>query len=133
MTALKDRSWTNWARHRAALILPYEPQQLTFYELYTMAVPLLVPDIELLPWFTRHGYGTLQDFKYQRPGWNVPWQELNYDWSENGETWELRWWIGLSDLIRMPHLLHWRSVPELLAKLFLTDLEALSQQMSRET
>merc|ERR1712194_867707 len=55
MKHLTDKSWRNWAQHRAAVFLPYDPQQLTFYELYGMGVPLLVPSEELVPLFTRLG------------------------------------------------------------------------------
>eukprot|EP00913_Durusdinium_trenchii_P016523 g15529.t2 len=72
---LSDPSWSNWARHTAAVFLPYDPQQMVFYELYSMGVPLL-------------------EFRYQSPGWEVPREELRYDWTENAELYELRWWWG---------------------------------------
>ncbi|CAJ1436689.1 unnamed protein product [Effrenium voratum] len=90
---LSDRSWANWARHRAAVFLPYDPQQMVFYELYSMAIPMLVPDDSLLPFFIRFGYTNLQEFRYQRPGWHVPPEELP-DWGENAMPRELRWWPG---------------------------------------
>ncbi|CAK9103654.1 Uncharacterized protein SCF082_LOCUS48408 [Durusdinium trenchii] len=69
---LSDPSWSNWARHTAAVFLPYDPQQMVFYELYSMGVPLLVPHESLLPFLIRLGYTNLQEFRYQSPGWEVP-------------------------------------------------------------
>lgn len=130
---LKDSSWRNWARHRAAVMLPYDPQLMTFYELYAIGVPLLVPGPELLPVFIRYGYTNLRDFAYTRDGWEPPPDQLSYFWAENAESWELRWWSSLSDFDQTPHLLRWTSVPELLALLYHSDLEEVSERMRRET
>ncbi|CAE8595634.1 unnamed protein product, partial [Polarella glacialis] len=132
---LKDSSWQNWARHKAAVMLPYDPQLMTFYELYSMAVPLLVPDEGLLPLFTRLGYTNLQEFEYRSPGWSAPESELAYQWTENAQLHELRWWSSLSDMggSQTPHLLRWGSVPELLWKLLGSDLDAVAAKMRRET
>jgi len=130
---LKDKTWTNWARHLAAVVVPYEPQLMIFYELYSMGMPLLVAGSKLLPLLTRLGYANLEDFAFKRPGWQVPQQEMRYDWTENAHHWELQWWLSLSDVVQAPHLLHWNSVPELLAKLHHTDLEETSSKMRRIT
>lgn len=130
---LQDRSWSNWARHKAAVFLPYDPQQLVFYELYSIGVPLLLPDDVLLPFFIRLGYTNLQEFRYQRPAWKVPEEELRYDWSENAPIHELRWWSSLTDFARSPHLLRWSSFPELLYKVLRSDLEQISNRMRKET
>ncbi|CAJ1405204.1 unnamed protein product [Effrenium voratum] len=130
---LSDRSWANWARHRAAVFLPYDPQQMVFYELYSMAIPMLVPDDSLLPFFIRFGYTNLQEFRYQRPGWHVPPEELP-DWGENAMPRELRWWSSLTDFALSPHLLRWRSIPELLWQVLRgADLEKISSGMRMES
>lgn len=130
---LKDSSWENWARHRAVVVLPYDPQQMVFYELYGMAVPLLVPDIDLLPMFIRFGYTNLQDFAYRRPGWKVAADELRYAWDETATTWELRWWASLTDFAISPHVLRWSSVSELFSHLLHSDLEVVAARMRRTT
>lgn len=132
VTDLRDRSWRNWARHWAAVVLPYDPQQLVFYELYGMNLPLLVPGEALLPYFTRLGYTNLREFNHQRPGWSVPRGELNFHWSETAAVWELRWWSALTGFSELPHLLRWESAPELLALLFHADLEEVAARMRLE-
>ncbi|CAK0906181.1 unnamed protein product [Prorocentrum cordatum] len=133
MADLADKSWSNWARHRAAVVLPYDPQQIVFYELYGMGLPLLVPSESLLPLMIRLGYTNLRDFARTRPGWTVPADELGCMWTEDAEVWELRWWSSLTDYARMPHLLRWSSFPELMARLVHTDLPGLSARMRRES
>jgi len=129
---LSDSSWSNWARHKAAVFLPYDPQQMVFYELYGMGVPILLPDDVLLPFFIRLGYTNLQDFRYKSPGWTVPAEELRYDWSETAQIHELRWWSSLTDFAQSPHLLRWRSFPDLLLKVLRSDLVKISNLMRKE-
>lgn len=133
ISGLTDRSWENWGRHRAAVVLPYDPQQMVFHELYSMGLPLLVPNVELLSMLTRRGYTNIRDFDFSRPGWQVPKQELAYSWNEDASIWELRWWNSLSEYVRAPHLLTWGSVPEILQILFQTNLDDVSSKMRQET
>jgi len=130
---LRDQTWVNWARHRAAVFLPYDPQQMVFYELYSMNIPLLVPSHELLPMMIRFGYTNLQDFEYARPGWKAPPTDLPYHWTEKANSWELRWWSSLTDFARAPHVLRWSSVPELLRQLLHSNLEGVAAKMRRAT
>ena len=106
---------------------------MTFYELFGMGVPLLVPARPLLVMLTRlSNFGSL-DMNYTRLGWFIPKREFPHDWTETASLTDLQWWLSLSDLDAMPHLLKWSSVPELLVQLSFTDLEHRSAQMRRYT
>ncbi|CAE7241959.1 unnamed protein product [Symbiodinium natans] len=118
MTHLKDRSWRAWASYRAAVVLPYDPQTLVFYELYSMAVPLLVPSKALLPLFFARSYGQDASVAIQRQGWRLRRSGSAWGrWHEEATYNELRWWALLSDIAQLPHLLAWSSLAELLALL----------------
>ncbi|OLP85311.1 hypothetical protein AK812_SmicGene33729 [Symbiodinium microadriaticum] len=106
MTHLKDRSWAAWASYRAAVVLPYDPQTLVFYELYSLSMPLLVPSKELLPLFFARSYGQDRSAAVQRRGWALQRSGAAWGrWHEEASFNELRWWAHLSDVAQLPHLL----------------------------
>ncbi|CAE7780868.1 unnamed protein product [Symbiodinium sp. CCMP2592] len=118
MTDLKDRSWGAWASSRAAVVLPYDPQTLVFYELYSLAVPLLVPSKDLLPLFFARSYGQDGSTAVQRRGWALQRSGAAWGrWHEEASFNELRWWAHLSDVAQLPHLLAWSSLAELMGLL----------------
>eukprot|EP00928_Gymnodinium_smaydae_P037304 TRINITY_DN2591_c1_g1_i1.p1 TRINITY_DN2591_c1_g1~~TRINITY_DN2591_c1_g1_i1.p1 ORF type:complete len:718 (+),score=120.92 TRINITY_DN2591_c1_g1_i1:48-2201(+) len=138
MTHLQDTSYTAWARHRAAVVLPYDPQTFVFYELYGMAVPLLVPAEAALPLFFMRSYGNAPETAHRRGGWSGPsakapaWGE----WHDAASFNELRWWAMFSDVAEgMPNLLTWNSFAELLEYLLVPSgkLESASTGMRSAT
>lgn len=123
MHILKDRSYSSWSQHRACVVLPYESETLVFYELYGMALPVLVPAEPLLTLFFMKSYGNVKDVYRQRRGlildfpetdgalaWG-PWMDVS---DTGGSFGQLHWWGSLSDLARLPHLLKWSSVAEMM-------------------
>lgn len=126
MSHLEDRSWKAWSSFRAAVVLPYDAQTLVFYELYSLGMPLLVPEETLLPLFFMRSYGYDGSVQHQRPGWQLtrsgaawgPWHQGSFN--------ELRWWAMYSDLARLPHLLAWSSLAELFGFLLPSRAEKLS-------
>ncbi|CAE7544288.1 unnamed protein product [Symbiodinium sp. CCMP2456] len=114
MTHLKDRSWGAWASYRAAVVLPYDPQTLVFYELYSLSMPLLVPSKELLPLFFARSYGQDGSTAVQRRGWALQRSGAAWGrWHEEASFNELRWWAHLSDVAQLPHLLAFASAMSL--------------------
>lgn len=138
MPELEDRTYGNWASHSACLYFPYDPQLLTFHELYGMGVPMFLPKAEMLPLWISPGFDTLQDFAHRRPGWAPSSKELPYDWAEltNG-TWNfygaLRYWSELTDFAGkpedLPGLFYYDTVAELFSQLLTADLKAASSIM----
>ncbi|CAL1173796.1 unnamed protein product [Cladocopium goreaui] len=90
MSHLEDRSWKAWSSFRAAVVLPYDAQTLVFYELYSLGMPLLVPEETLLPLFFMRSYGYDGSVQHQRPGWQLTrsgaaWGPWHQAWSSLAE------------------------------------------------
>ncbi|CAK9000708.1 unnamed protein product [Durusdinium trenchii] len=70
-TGLSDeerRGYGSFAEFKAAVIYPYSPSQFWFYELYSMAVPLLMPTRESMPLYVSQDYSVCPDFEGHRLG-----------------------------------------------------------------
>lgn len=126
MSHLEDRSWKAWSSFRAAVVLPYDAQTLVFYELYSLGMPLLVPEETLLPLFFMRSYGYDGSVQHQRPGWQLTRSGAAWGRWHQGSFNELRWWAMYSDLARLPHLLAWSSLAELFGFLLPSRAEKLS-------
>jgi len=112
-----DSTWKAWSTFRAAVVLPYDAQTLVFYELYSLGLPLLVPQETLLPLFFMRSYGQDGHVAHQRPGWNLRRSGAAWGRWHQGSFNELRWWAMFSDIARLPHLLVWSSLAELFSLL----------------
>merc|ERR1712196_663274 len=95
-----------------------------------MGIPILSPNLDLLPFWFSGGYASSPRFAYARAGWNTGgFPDFHY----SGTPYEdLRFWASLSDMVKLPHILHWGSIAELLDKLTSSDLVDISTQMRME-
>lgn len=137
---LDDRSWSSWAGHRAAVVLPYETTQLVVYELYSMGVPILMPALALLPLFFRRGLATLQDVAHRAAlsPESLP-ASAGAAWGSFHEeaTWsELEWWALFSEMGNLPGILTWSSIADVMLHLSpsrTTMLQQAQHSMRRAT
>eukprot|EP00928_Gymnodinium_smaydae_P031527 TRINITY_DN23113_c0_g1_i3.p1 TRINITY_DN23113_c0_g1~~TRINITY_DN23113_c0_g1_i3.p1 ORF type:complete len:489 (-),score=42.92 TRINITY_DN23113_c0_g1_i3:244-1581(-) len=147
MNELADRSYRSWASHAACIYLPYDPQLLTFHELYGMGVPIFVPAARLLPIYISPGYDTLADFAVRRAGWTPPKDILPFPWADVDDDGKptpysaLRYWAELTDFVPnepgvrdgLPGLLAFETLAELFDMLLTTDFVAISAVMIART
>eukprot|EP00434_Breviolum_minutum_P015550 symbB.v1.2.013693.t1/scaffold971.1/size148033/21 len=124
--------------YSAAIIVPWDNDVMSFYELYHVAMPLLVPDEKLMTkWLPAVRWGSLEFDQSDRNGLAAclvrldraknslrPWMNqstLQSTWEGGAMT-----WIGASDYYRFPHVQHFHSVASLMAKLHELPLTAAS-------
>ncbi|CAE8673448.1 unnamed protein product [Polarella glacialis] len=126
--------------HDASLLVPWDNDVMSFYELYHAAMPLLIPSQTLMSkWLPAVRWGSLEldkissyrlaCFSRAEPSSaaSAPWVDQS-TLSLALETGAYSW-IGASDYYRFPHILHFSSVAGLVAKLRGTDLVALGVAM----
>eukprot|EP00928_Gymnodinium_smaydae_P002317 TRINITY_DN10828_c0_g3_i1.p1 TRINITY_DN10828_c0_g3~~TRINITY_DN10828_c0_g3_i1.p1 ORF type:complete len:1597 (-),score=337.82 TRINITY_DN10828_c0_g3_i1:34-4824(-) len=143
-------SYAEIAAYDAAVLVPWDNDVMTFYELYHAGMPMLVPSESLMAkWLPAVRWGSLEadDLNLQRlpglasarsvedgrytPLGAVPWMDqrtLSASLAGGSSG-----WIRLSDYYRWPHVLRFASASDLVAQLVSADLAAVGEQMRRSS
>lgn len=117
------------------VLIPYYPETMQFWELYTAAVPIYVPSLELLfEWRSARLNVVYQHNNRRAPigqAANVDSDMFPYAPSDVSPE-ALRWWMQHSDLITTPHVQHYGSWADLFSQLQREgQRRAVSAQMAR--
>lgn len=132
--ALTDRSFSTFAQFRAVVLWPYDMDLITFYEFYSMGMPIFMPSD--LPKYL---------FQQDHMDYNGRWEGRQADperpqmWPlevaaspfEEGSLEAVRHTLLFSDYFRFPEVQYFSSIPELLKRLPETDFFEVVQRMAR--
>ncbi|CAJ1349111.1 unnamed protein product [Effrenium voratum] len=122
---------------KATVMYPYDVALAIFYELYSMCMPLLMPNLKLLPFFVFRGLHSGAEYHYVRnqsgqlfPGVGVGLPPFvppmdTAKWFHASAAWSLR-----TDFAQFPHILRFGSVAELL-QLLKSDWAQVARAMRR--
>eukprot|EP00929_Paragymnodinium_shiwhaense_P006773 TRINITY_DN110732_c0_g1_i1.p1 TRINITY_DN110732_c0_g1~~TRINITY_DN110732_c0_g1_i1.p1 ORF type:complete len:632 (-),score=93.15 TRINITY_DN110732_c0_g1_i1:41-1936(-) len=130
---LTDRKFSTFAQFRAVVLWPYDMDLITFYEFYSMNMPIFMPS-HLSKYIFQQDHmlydgwwdGRKQDGREQM--WDVnamasPFNETSIDGA--------RYTVMFTDYFRLPEVQYFASLPELLEKLPKTDFFEVTQTMAR--
>ncbi|CAE8700162.1 unnamed protein product, partial [Polarella glacialis] len=140
---LRGPPYSVLASFRATVLYPYDVALAIFYELYSMGMPLLMPDRRLLQFYVFRGLHSYHTYHFVRP--NGGGQNLSFPgagigsppfvppldaqkWWSVGSAWSAR-----TDFDTFPHILRFSTVAELFAHLApgATDWAEVSRNMRR--
>jgi len=135
-------SYAEFAGFHACVFWPWDVMMLLFNELYSMTMPLLIPDRR---WMNTLMYHSLVHT-------DVNWWHLRQDNIEGvlprasrepfplpslpwvggeGRMAEVAYWYELTDFVQFPHITNFRSLPDMLEKLRFLDVHAIRAGMRR--
>merc|ERR1711971_906114 len=100
-------SYRRMASFRAVLFYPYDVALALFYELYSMGMPMLLPHVDLLPFYVFRGLHSNNEYHHVSPGHDpgagpAPFMgpmDL-HQW-----FWASLYWSSWTDFARFPHLI----------------------------
>eukprot|EP00929_Paragymnodinium_shiwhaense_P067553 TRINITY_DN33983_c0_g1_i4.p1 TRINITY_DN33983_c0_g1~~TRINITY_DN33983_c0_g1_i4.p1 ORF type:complete len:706 (+),score=104.63 TRINITY_DN33983_c0_g1_i4:201-2120(+) len=138
-------SFQRLAKFHAVVVLPHGPNALRLSDLYALGMPMLIPDEPLVHkfvWASRTFACLDADPVYQsvapkeimdRHGssvverWTHPFSPFNFvrSWTLHRFIDDRRYWYQYTEWATLPHLLRFKSIPDLLEKLAAMDTEAL--------
>lgn len=134
-------SYADFAKYYACIFWPWDMMMLLFNELYTMAMPLLVPERrwmhQLMVHALRHTEvnwwhlraGNLQGELPRVPEAAFPLQYL--PWVANGEgLMQAAYWYELTDFVQFPQVTNFKSLPDMLEQLRGLDVPLVRQGMA---
>jgi len=128
-------AYSQISTYDAAVLVPWDNDVMSFYELYHAGMPMLIPSERLMTkWLPSVRWGSLEpdSLNIQRLGGVVsmagaPW--ANQSSLADALVGGAYGWIGASDYYRYPHILHFMSVAGLLAALRTMDPPAVGGAM----
>ena len=136
----KHYEYSDVAAHLGVVYLPYQVSLMSFFEQYTMGVPIFAPSLELLVklHIDHHlvydrtiGYMQMLSGSYlpRHPSYGGPPKlDPNDDFSEES----IRYWLSFSDFQQVPHVTHFASAEHLVETLHsmtTTQLITISDRM----
>lgn len=135
-------TYADFASYHACIFWPWDVMMLLFNELYTITVPLLVPDsrwmshlivhavrhTEVNWWHIRSAVGgalpsASPDVQFPLP--HLPWLE------DSGGLREAAYWYETTDFVQFPHITYFHSLPDMLEKVRNLDVPAIRKGMRR--
>ena len=130
--SLTDKKFKTFSQFRAVVLWAYDMDLITFYEFYSMNMPLFMPS-HLSKYMFQQDHGAYDyqwkrrrlDFEaelWPRDATESPFQEANLD--------AVRRILPFTDYFRFPHVIYFDSIPDLLTRLPETDFMAVSQSMA---
>lgn len=132
---LADAASENFAAFEAAVVSPYDVSQMRLYELYALAVPIILPSRVSLPSYIYRGMTTLDDFNHSLLSAlhvsGIPALRLTSDPFERNNWSSVAAWSQLTHWNTLPHLIHCAGAAELLLHLVSRDLRLTSVAMRR--
>ncbi len=136
-------SYKQLASYPALLYLPYQVSTMSFFEQYSMGIPLIAPSVRLLAEWQMQ-YTLLSELTWSqafrtektRRGVlprhaNVTAAEEPFDPNDEESVNAVRHWLGHADFYTFPHVILFDSWEDLAAKLAIADLPAISARMLR--
>ena len=109
------------AQHVAIVFLPYTVSVMTFFELYRMNIPLLVPSKRLMiEWHLQHNL--LSEMTWPAPPGQpsplppAPGYEHWPDPNNSTDVRSLDFWLSFADMYTFKHLIYFDSINDLVAK-----------------
>eukprot|EP00434_Breviolum_minutum_P036987 symbB.v1.2.032782.t1/scaffold3980.1/size46957/2 len=122
----KERQgYSAFAEFRAAVIYPYSPSQL-----YSMAVPILMPTRDSMPLYVSQDYSVCPDFEGHRLG-HAPQRVHPHSPFDTDDWVAMTYWTSFTDYLTLPNVLHFSSVPELIRLAEESDLQSISRRMRK--
>ncbi|ELT90573.1 hypothetical protein CAPTEDRAFT_209626 [Capitella teleta] len=132
-----EYSFSDLVKHKGIVHVPYQVSTMSVFEQYAMAIPIIVPSIELLAdWHLNHqvirertwagvneqvpNNSTLAAHESQR---HVP--DPNCDTDLNA----IKYWLRFSDFYTLPHVVQFDSIEDLIRKLSNVDFGEISRKM----
>lgn len=115
------------AAHPAVVFMPYQVSVMSFFELYRAGIPIFAPSKELLIEWTRM-YNFTWERIYGHPRRIVVDPSETRDPTSDDEN-DLNYWLGFCDIYVFPHITYFSSWGELLRKLDVANLDAISNSM----
>ncbi|CAK0801857.1 unnamed protein product [Prorocentrum cordatum] len=127
--------YAEMARHRGAVMLPWDLNLVMFHDLYAMELPLFLPDRAGLH---RTAFAYFARFFQNVLHAGQPWGEVHprrgaaphpYSPFELDRLEPREYWLGFTEYVRAPHVVRFGSVPELLLRALRLDGAAVSARM----
>ena len=131
-------SFSDLARHRAVLIIPYQVSIMSLFEYYAMQIPIFAPSLELLiEWQVKH-------LVLDELSWNCVHKKCNqssqlrphkasahlgFDPNDVSNSSVLRHWLQFADFYQWPEIILFDSWEDLISKIDSTDLSVVSEKM----
>lgn len=140
-------TYAQFAEFYACVFWPWDVMMLLFNELYTMTVPLLVPESRWMYTLIHHSL-TLTPYNWWHirgnivrgglPSVSMHDYPLPYKpWiTTNGTLSEAAYWYELTDFAQFPHITYFSSLPDMMSKLQALDvsnIRAGMKQFNKET
>ncbi|CAD7944549.1 unnamed protein product [Amoebophrya sp. A120] len=123
---LVDKSYSSFAKFDALVLFPYDMSQMRFYEFYAMGMPIFLPRKLVLAAYIYRGMTSIEDFDYTVVEKHLSEQEADKE-NENKnripnpfERWNFdvaSWWSLYTHYVSLPHLLYFKSAPDLFHQL----------------
>lgn len=132
--ALTDRRFSTFAQFRAVVLWPYDMDLITFYEFYSMNMPIFMPSH--LPKYLfqqdHMNYDGRWTMRREYVGGPAKWPQ-DFEGSPFNETSldSARLIVGFTDYFRFPEVQHFASIPDLLDRLPSTNFFEVVQAMAR--
>jgi len=130
--ALTDKSFSTFAQFRAVVLWAYDMDLITFYEFYSMNMPIFMPS-HLSKYLFQQDHSSydhrwLSRKEYREQLWPSNMSETPF---EEGNLDAAKLIASFSDYFRFPEVLYFESIPDLLVKLPKTDFFEVVQAMAR--
>lgn len=141
LTELYEKyEYSDVAAHLGVVYLPYQVSLMSFFEQYTMGLPIFAPSLDFLVHL--HGehhlvYDRTIAYMQVLPGSYMPRHPSyggppNLDPNDDFSEESVRYWLSLSDFYQFPHVIYFSSVEqlvELLHSMAIDRLTHISNQM----
>merc|ERR1712107_14184 len=116
---LNDISYRELATFTAVVYYPYDVALTLFYELYAMGVPMFLPRVDLLPFYTFRGLHSSRDYHHVRSGRDPGDGPSPFFGALNYNQWfqAALYWSSWTDFARFPHVFRFGHVGEVLTAL----------------
>ncbi|OLQ11086.1 hypothetical protein AK812_SmicGene5189 [Symbiodinium microadriaticum] len=130
--ALTDKQFSTFAQFRAVVLWPYDMDLITFYEFYSMNMPIFMPS-SLQKYLFQQDHGAY-DYRWDRrkvkPGQRQLWPDTDATPFQERSLEAVHQILGFTDYFRFPHVLYFESIPDLLKRLPETKFFDVTQAMA---
>eukprot|EP00439_Symbiodinium_sp_Y106_P072390 s3485_g13.t1 len=130
--ALTDKQFSTFAQFRAVVLWPYDMDLITFYEFYSMNMPIFMPS-SLQKYLFQQDHGAY-DYRWDRrkvkPGQTQLWPDTHVTPFQERSLDAVHQILPFTDYFRFPHVLYFESIPDLLKRLAKTNFFDVTQAMA---
>lgn len=133
-------SYDEFAQFHACIFWPWDVMMLLFNELYSMTMPILMPEPRWMYTLMQHSLSQTKvnwwHIRAETVSGSLPWaSERDFPlpflpWvTSNASLREVAYWYELTDFVQFPHVVNFASVPDMLYKLRTLDVAATREGM----